>query len=97
MAIIKVVCPDCGSDNVTRDACARWSVQTQDWILSTVYDDITCNDCGRESFEFGAGEPKDGRWIEGEHSTPLSPAAIAKANADDAEPVPPPADLIPAG
>lgn len=42
-------CPRCGSDNVQRDACARWDVATQRWELITVYDDATCAACGEES------------------------------------------------
>ena len=28
------------------DACARWNVEMQQWDLSHVYDDTTCDDCG---------------------------------------------------
>ena len=53
----KPVCPECGSDGITRDACARWSVEAQDWVLSSVYDDMTCDECGHDS-------PDGFKWVE---------------------------------
>ena len=47
-----VVCPNCGSDNVTRDACTSWDPEIQDWELSAVYDDMHCDDCGYEAHTF---------------------------------------------
>lgn len=50
MCKIKYVCPDCGSDNITKDATAYWNVDTQEWALSDDMQDFTnCGDCGWES------------------------------------------------
>jgi len=45
---IKLVCDTCGSDDIVRDATARWNVAAQDWALSDVMDDTTCEQCGAE-------------------------------------------------
>lgn len=45
---IKIVCPECGSDNVSRDATAHWCIETQEWELSSVQDQGYCEDCGEE-------------------------------------------------
>ena len=39
-------CRKCGSRNVTRDAEAAWDVTKQEWELTTVYDNFTCQACG---------------------------------------------------
>lgn len=41
-------CLNCGSDQLSCDATARWDVDTQDWELSGVFDSKTCDDCGYE-------------------------------------------------
>ncbi|WP_294537682.1 hypothetical protein [uncultured Rhodoblastus sp.] len=43
------ICPNCGSADISRDATARWCDETQDWTLSGTFDDMTCDDCGRET------------------------------------------------
>jgi hypothetical protein len=45
---IKIVCSECGSDDVFRDAWAVWNVESQDWELGTVFDQGFCDACGRE-------------------------------------------------
>ena len=45
---ITIVCCDCGSDDVLRDAWAAWDVERQEWTLSQVFDDGFCNRCERE-------------------------------------------------
>jgi predicted RNA-binding Zn-ribbon protein involved in translation (DUF1610 family) len=45
----KLLCPHCGSDNIIRDACAKWD--GAQWVLLSVYDNMTCNDCEREFYE----------------------------------------------
>ena len=45
MSKIKKVCHDCGSEDVHRDAWAEWDFETQEWVLSDVYDDAYCNTC----------------------------------------------------
>ena len=39
------VCNYCGSDEVYRDACVAWNVETQQWELVTVYDNVDCEQC----------------------------------------------------
>lgn len=41
-------CPNCGSTEICADGAARWDIETQDWVLSSTYDDMTCDDCGAE-------------------------------------------------
>ena len=48
MPKIKMICPYCGSDDVTRDALARWSVPEQKWEVSSELDTMQCEACGRE-------------------------------------------------
>ena len=45
---IKMICPSCGSDDVTRDALARWSVPEQKWEVSSELDSMQCEACDRE-------------------------------------------------
>lgn len=49
---VKIVCPNCGSDEVGADAFAKWSVADQDWVLDTVYDSKTCFACDYEGDAF---------------------------------------------
>ncbi|WP_144259483.1 hypothetical protein [Methylocystis sp. ATCC 49242] len=46
--MIKMVCPNCGSDNVGHDATVRWSVDTQAYEVSGIFDNAWCDDCGWE-------------------------------------------------
>ena len=46
---VRKVCRHCGSDNVTNTAEAGWDTEAQRWILLTLYDDATCNDCDGET------------------------------------------------
>ena len=48
MPKIKMICPSCGSDDVTRDALARWSVPEQKWEVSSELDSMQCEACDRE-------------------------------------------------
>lgn len=48
---MRLICPYCHSDNIARDAAARWNPETKDWELSCVHDDITCDDCGESFYE----------------------------------------------
>lgn len=45
----KICCRHCGSENVSRDAIARWSVTDQRWEISDVLDNADCDDCGGET------------------------------------------------
>lgn len=46
---IRIVCETCGSERVTRDAWAEWDVDTQDWVLASVYDYAFCHDCEEDA------------------------------------------------
>ena len=47
--MITIVCKQCGSDNVMRDAYAMWSVEEQKWTLAATYDVTDCVDCEVEA------------------------------------------------
>lgn len=49
MARIKIICPICGSEDISKDASARWSVEDQRWELGGEQDCETCGNCGHES------------------------------------------------
>lgn len=49
MARIRIICSTCGSDDVRRDAYAAWSVEKQEWELSSVFDQGICEACGGEA------------------------------------------------
>jgi len=45
---VRVVCEECGGDDIHRDAHARWDTGNQCWDLGTVYDDTNfCLDCAK--------------------------------------------------
>lgn len=46
---IEPVCRECGSTELTRDAFAEWDRDTQQWVLSAVYESTTCQACDAES------------------------------------------------
>lgn len=48
MPKINIVCADCGSEDVHRDANADWNVDTQQWELGAVFDQGYCGSCGEE-------------------------------------------------
>ena len=55
---IKLVCEHCGSEDVGRDAVARWDVEKQDFVLAGVHDGAWCQDCDSDSLlEASAGSP----------------------------------------
>jgi hypothetical protein len=33
---VKMVCQDCGAEDVTRDAWAAWDAKTQDWVSAAL-------------------------------------------------------------
>ena len=51
-------CPYCGSDHVLVDAYAKWHVETQQWIIHSMYDDASCNDCGK-TFDYSEIETNE--------------------------------------
>ncbi len=48
MPKIKMTCPYCGSDDVNRDCLGRWSVERQNWEVSSELDTMQCEACDRE-------------------------------------------------
>jgi len=47
---IRVVCGQCGSDDVLADAYAEWDVGAQAWVVANVFDKGSfCNQCEGES------------------------------------------------
>lgn len=47
-----VVCADCESDNIRRNAWAVWNEVTQEWELDDLHDEFYCQDCeGTETKE----------------------------------------------
>lgn len=53
---VVVVCPECGSPDVSVDATARWDIEAQDWVMSGTFDDRTCGSCGYEGSSFAEVE-----------------------------------------
>lgn len=45
-------CPECGSDDVTMDATARWNADGQYWVLSDTLGPLTCQDCDDDAADF---------------------------------------------
>ncbi len=43
-----MVCRECGSEDVVRDAWAQWDPDKQDWVLENVFDAAFCNNCEGE-------------------------------------------------
>ena len=46
---VAIICGTCGSDNVSRDAWADWSVSEQKWVLRTEFDYAHCHRCDSET------------------------------------------------
>jgi len=46
---VTYICSACGSDDVSRDALAAWSVAEQKWELRTEFDNANCERCGEET------------------------------------------------
>lgn len=46
---LQILCGQCGSLNVRRDAWAMWNVETQKWELTDVLDQGYCDDCEGEA------------------------------------------------
>lgn len=50
MKIVKYVCRECKSDNVSVDAFVDWDKESQTWsIIRATYDDATCHECGEST------------------------------------------------
>jgi len=48
MAKVKMICPRCGRDDVTRDCLARRSLEEQKWEVSSDLDRMQCEACEEE-------------------------------------------------
>lgn len=58
----RYVCSDCGSDNVSLDASAKWSVEEQKWELNATYDQAYCHECDHDTkLVEKFGEETDGK------------------------------------
>jgi hypothetical protein len=44
-----MICSQCGSDEVLRDAYASWCIETQQWVLDNVFDYAHCRTCDEET------------------------------------------------
>lgn len=53
---VRPLCPRCGSDDIVRDATARWDIDAQCWSLSGTFDNETCEACEAEGDDFA-------RWV----------------------------------
>ena len=42
---LRMICKNCGSTQVMRDAWAEWSEGEQDWVLGAVFDYAHCHKC----------------------------------------------------
>ncbi|CCW16957.1 hypothetical protein EBBID32_12960 [Sphingobium indicum BiD32] len=54
---VEPACRDCGSTNLTRDAFAGWDSDTQQWVLSAIYQSTTCHACDAESDDLCRWKP----------------------------------------
>lgn len=46
---ITMICGICGGTNVRRDADAMWNDELQTWEIAGLYDNATCDDCGKNT------------------------------------------------
>ena len=46
---VRIVCENCGSEDVSRDAWGDWDVRRQRWELRTVFDYAHCHACDGET------------------------------------------------
>lgn len=53
--IVVPVCPECGSEDIVKDATAAWSHAEQDWTLAGTQDNCVCQAC-----EWQGANP---RWL----------------------------------
>jgi len=49
-------CPYCGSRSVVKDATVRWDDKEQDFVLDSILDGWSCQDC-HEDFDTASEEP----------------------------------------
>lgn len=46
---VEMICEECGSEHVTRDAWAEWDKEQQDWVLGAMFDNVFCHRCQEDS------------------------------------------------
>lgn len=54
---LRMVCGNCGSEDVTVDASARWNIDRQIWETDCPHDHGTCQACGAEGDHVVKSEP----------------------------------------
>jgi hypothetical protein len=42
---VRMICRECGSEDVTREAWAAWDAGAQEWVLGAVFDFAFCHAC----------------------------------------------------
>lgn len=58
---VQPLCRNCGSENIARDAAARWDIAAQDWTITGLFDSTSCDDCGAESDDLAQWAPLEPR------------------------------------
>ena len=46
---VKIICRDCKSTDVARDAWAYWNFEKQEWDISSIFDEAYCFQCDASS------------------------------------------------
>lgn len=63
-APIRLTCPHCGSERITRDAVAVWSAARQAWEIAGLRDAMTCETCGVDDIDpMQSPAPSTADWI----------------------------------
>lgn len=60
---IKMVCPECGSEDIAKDAVAKWNSETQEWELCGTHCHENCADCEAKGDRFAARVPTDATFL----------------------------------
>ena len=47
--MISIVCKTCGSDDIVKDAWAKWDYSLQQWVLLQAFDNVWCEKCEGET------------------------------------------------
>ena len=58
---VQPLCRNCGSENLARDAAARWDIAVQDWTITGLFDSTSCDDCSAESDNLARWAPLEPR------------------------------------
>lgn len=69
----KIICAQCGSEEIAKDAFATWNFQNQEWELHSTYDTTKClnEDCEADD---------SGKWINIEVPDPQPVPGVYNAN-----------------